>query len=331
MKPTNSSQSPQKKWLHQRATLSALYNLVDVPRFAEDILNLERIQVAGDWLRASCPFTENHRHGDRNRSFGIRMDGSGRYSCFVCGTGDIAGLVMKVLQKSFDEATDYIRDYVNAKPGELLKAILERKPSEKKVFTFDADRLAAVQGNVSRYVIQKRHVSLKIYQRFRLGYYAKDKMIYFPIYDFDGKLTGLITRPTYDKKYIFMEGTTAKSDWLYGIQYVPKNGLLYIVEGVFDCLRLWTLGYPAVATMGTSFSEKQGELAIDRNASVCYIRDNDSAGFNARNRAYDVIANRIPFYTTKIYAHRKDVGDMTDSEIHNLIKTRHLYLKKGGQ
>jgi len=313
--------------LQQRATLSALYNLVDVPRLASEVLNLERIQLAGDWLRASCPFVDNHKHGDKSRSFGMRMDGTGRYNCFVCGSGDFASILMKVWGKGFDEVTDWLREYVNAKPEDLIKSILEKRPITKKDFIFDGDRLSAVQGRASMYVLKKRHISLKTYCMFKLGYHKRT--VYFPIYDFDGKLIGLVTRPTEKKQYMFEEGTS-KTDWLYGIQHVPKGSHVFMVEGHFDCLRLWTLGYPAVATMGTSFSEKQGELLINRCSSVTYIRDNDPAGKTARQRAYDVIANRIPFYITGLYRHRKDIGECNDKEIHNLIQTKHLYLTKGG-
>jgi hypothetical protein len=38
----------------------------------------------GEWINCSCPNTNNHKHGDKNFSFGYNRDGYGH--CYVCGT-----------------------------------------------------------------------------------------------------------------------------------------------------------------------------------------------------------------------------------------------------
>ena len=287
-------------------------------------MNLQRIDNrGGEWLKASCPFQENHKNGDKNRSFGISLDGTATYHCFVCGTGDVARLLMRLWGKTFTEVIEWLRGYVKIDPTKLLENY--ERVSNKKIFRFEEFRLRAVQGHVSPYIIHQRHISLKTYVKFRLGHFAKGKIVYFPLYDFDEKLIGLFTRPTEQKAYIFEEGTP-RSEWLYGLERSRKEHV-FLVESPMDCLYLNSLGYNSVASMGANFSSQQAQLCIDRFPSVCYIRHNDAAGVLGLNKAYSAINNTIPFYKTKVYKHRKDVNEMTPDEVHKLIKTQYLYLK----
>lgn len=47
--------------------------------------------------RASCPWPSNHKHGDRNPSFGIFANSVGgwAFKCHVCGSGDEITFVEK--------------------------------------------------------------------------------------------------------------------------------------------------------------------------------------------------------------------------------------------
>lgn len=299
--------------------LDALYSAIDVVKLAHE-LGLQRIKdESGAWLQCSCPFTENHKHGDVHRSFGIKQDGSGFCNCFSCGGMSLIKLVMKLKHLDFPEARDWLVAFSNKNiTFETLEDI------EPVPFSFTEEQLAAVTKRVSKYAL-KRGVSESVYKQFQLGYNPLNKSVYFPVFDFDRHLIGLVLRRTDQKFYQNVEGFN-KAEWLYGLEHSRKNKIIYLVEGMFDVLVMKTQGYNVVGSFGAMISERQAELLIDNFKAVCYIRDNDEAGKKGRIRAYERLASKIPFYTTKIYRDKKDVAEMTPDQIRHLTDNRFLFV-----
>ena len=254
-------------------------------------------------------------------------DGTGRYNCFVCGSGTIVKLLMKMWRKPFKDVFEWLKNYVRQNISQTLDdAFGEKIEPRKPTFRFTKEQLEAVVHKTSLYAL-RRGVTIRIYKKFKLGYDKKAKEVYFPSFNFKRELIGVTKRRTDRKIYVNLEGFE-KSDWLYGLEHAKKGTLVYIVEGMFDVLRLVSLGYNTVGTFGAIMSERQAELAIDNFASVCYIRDRDIAGKKGRNRAFDLISSKLPFYTTKLLKHRHDVGEMTADEIKRVIKSRYLLIRR---
>lgn len=125
-------------------------------------------------------------------------------------------------------------------------------------------------------------------------YFQKDRII-ITLYDEKRKICGFAGRSVKENdkpKYLFTK-KLPKSQILYRIDSVEKelrkNGeskKLFIVEGMFDALRLETRGYCAVAVLGNRLLDKQIEqleYVIDKskaNVSLSLFLDTDIAGLN---------------------------------------------------
>src|SRR2546429_6867193 len=72
-----------------------------------------------------------------------------------------------------------------------------------------------------------------------------------------------------------------KAAELYSLHRAAKGGsagVVVVVEGFFDCMKVWQTGFPAVALMGCSMSEQQEELLIKHFAAAWLMLDGDDGG-----------------------------------------------------
>ena len=69
----------------------------------------------------------------------------------------------------------------------------------------------------------------------------------------------------------------------YDLSWQMYNGLVIVVEGIFDALSLSSIGLPAVAVMGSALEPAKGELLKFFKRPIC-IPDDDNTGKKALNR-----------------------------------------------
>lgn len=109
-----------------------------------------------------------------------------------------------------------------------------------------------------------------------------------PVYDIEGELITLIGWYPDTKKYITLPTRLffKSMDWYniheaYAMSQSKEKGqrVVYVVEGIFDCISLSTLGFPCIAAMGAEISQtKYSWLKLFDKAVV--ITDNDKTGSN---------------------------------------------------
>ena len=94
------------------------------------------------------------------------------------------------------------------------------------------------------------------------------------------------------------------------------------MEGQGDVIRLWESGIRNVVGMfGSKLSDSQEFLIQKTGASnIIIMSDNDYAGDNCYKDIHDRL--RYLFNIQKVYIPKKDIGDMTISEINNTIKNQ---------
>lgn len=113
-----------------------------------------------------------------------------------------------------------------------------------------------------------------------------------PVRDIAGNITALVGWFPDNKKYITTPSMFFSKDILlfnideaYRRSWNEYNGVVFLVEGMFDCISLSAIGLPVVATMGSTVSSAKAEqLKLFRK--VIGIPDNDKVGRKALNR-YD--------------------------------------------
>lgn len=105
----------------------------------------------------------------------------------------------------------------------------------------------------------------------------------YSIMDFNGQVMGLIG---YDKhsevKYLL--STTigfGKINTFYGMwmmRWIYSMGFILVVEGIVDCLWLWSLGIPAIALNGNTLTPFVARILKRFGYYVLLIPDNDETG-----------------------------------------------------
>ena len=86
--------------------------------------------------------------------------------------------------------------------------------------------------------------------------------------------------PIYHKKELLFNYNRAK-------EYIHKTQQVYVVEGIFDVMRLWEKGIKnTVAACGTAFT--QNHIKQLKNSEMIFLFDNDKAGNAAAEKALEI-------------------------------------------
>ena len=124
------------------------------------------------------------------------------------------------------------------------------------------------------------------------NYFILNNRFIIPVYGVNGDLVSLIGYFPDDRKYITLPTPFFSKECMffnfkqaYELSYSDYDGLVFLVEGIFDCLSLRSIGLPCIATMGSTVSKLKCEL-LKMFKKVIAIPDNDKTGRLALNR-YD--------------------------------------------
>lgn len=126
-----------------------------------------------------------------------------------------------------------------------------------------------------RYVVPIRDIANNVTAL--VGWYPDiKKYITTPTYGFskDGQFFNI---ECYEKT---MQGDFPKYKDSNGVELKNCEGLVYLVEGIFDTLALRALGFPALGNMGLDLSMMKTYI-LSRFGKVIAIPDNDKAGMSA--------------------------------------------------
>jgi hypothetical protein len=162
--------------------------------------------------------------------------------------------------------------------------------------------------------LKERHLNVTLYPWSHDGYVAS-----FLLFNLSGQLVGYHNyRPFAAKnqkndpktsRYYTYITNKALSPW--GLEsYNWRNDVLFLTEGIFDACRLHNLGLPAIATLSNDPKKLASWLRIipRRKIAIC---DNDRAGQELAKFA------DTPVYLTGT----KDLGELTDKEVEDVIRT----------
>lgn len=134
-----------------------------------------------------------------------------------------------------------------------------------------------------------------------------------PVEDISGNLVSLIGYFPDTRKYITLATPFFSKEVMffnfrqaYGLSWSEFNGFVIVVEGIFDCLSLRSLGLPCIATMGATVSRVKGEL-LKFFSKVIGIPDDDSVGRLSLDR-YSKKGWKVPYNATMV----KFIGGMVD-------------------
>lgn len=316
-------------------------DIIDSIRLDEvlDALGVDVVKIRNGNHWGNCPI-----HDDRGEHFSIDED-TLVWNCFHCGGGVLPQLVIKAFgydedgKEGWHRAIEWLTpysageladdDYAGFKKRmrqKLAKAeeIPERKrESDMPVFS---ERLLKDLVRVPDEYCEKWNVLPETMLAFRIGYYPERVRPSFRHDDYvgpaiviphfyKGQFVGYQERwldndrPKWVPKYTNSDDFP-KTETLFNYdRAVSSGGYVIVVESVMTVIRLWELGYDAVATFGGSISLEQVRLL--RNFEKIYLAfDNDDVGRKATQRCVEKLKGETVLKIVPAPDHEK--GDLAD-------------------
>lgn len=115
------------------------------------------------------------------------------------------------------------------------------------------------------------------------GYFLLTGKYIFPVYDMLGNIVALIGWFPDEKKYVTTPSRLfSKSGMFFGMEQLGNTGIgkpYILVEGIFDCLSVQSLGFNCIAQMGIS-SSRYKEVLYTLFKNLLAIPDNDRQGID---------------------------------------------------
>lgn len=295
-------------------------------------------EISG-WVSAPCPLApwRHERRVDRHPSFGIKIDDDGpsRFNCFTCHQhGSLTELLKEISEHT---GTDFTGLITNVDKEELLGSDLPewgqrklRTNKPKLGEPVDEDILFAYESAKGNPYLKSRGISDSIVERFQLMYDPDNRgvpRVLVPIRHTDGSLYGFLGRATNDgipkvRDYLGLP----KRQLLFGAHEVVGQGYdrIVVVEGVFDALRIWQYGFPAVAVMHSTLTAEQTRTLTDIAQSVLLLYDNDKAGREGRSHAANKLKKYMPCFKAKYPTGVNDPDELTRIEFHEMLAHQRL-------
>lgn len=280
---------------------------------------LHTIREKTDYISVTCP---SHNNGQEKRpSCGIYIgDGDaeyGSFNCFTCGQhGSFVHFVALCFDTTDSTAKKWLIKHFGEKNTELkleLEPIILKK-TEKNTY-LDEKILEDFQSYHP--YMDKRKLSKKVCETFKIKYDPKSECLVFPVWDERGNLYMLTRRSVKNKTFIIDKN---KDKPVYLLNFIRKNNIpeITICESQINALTLWGWQIPAVATFGCNITDKQVEILNKSGIKHIYLAfDGDEAGKKGTKKLISKLNKSILIDVIEIPA-GKDVNDLTEEEFNKL-------------
>ena len=235
-----------------------------------------------------CPFHDDHHPS-------MSLGRKNHYRCFVCDAhGDVIDLVMRFLNKTFNEACRWLADESNI-------ILTEYEPRETRLAKpFDAARYERyferpfLNVEARRFLFDERRIDPRVVRWCRLTSW-KDKRqvpwLQIPYYDREGRLVGIQNRnldpPKSPKgdipRFRFPQGSQCGIYNLPVLNLLRPGEELWITEGCSDCWAMLSSGRKAIAIPSATLltkKDKEQLSIINSQLSIEYhmYPDRDAPG-----------------------------------------------------
>ena len=297
-------------------------------------------------IRCACGI-----HGGNNPSAFIVNKDNGLWFCHTgdCGGGDVVTLVEKKLNLSFMDAIRWLAnrfsidlngmdivERTSMQQNELkkfIKATRARKKKECNVISLPSGRKVTSYRDIKHETLDLFNVTYHdtITVRNKEGREVELKQrILFPIVQ-GGQIIAYGLRrtvSTHQPKWFYQPTSLILGNYLFNYDNAIGKETLYVVEGIVDVMVFEELGYTAVATFGAHLTEEQARLLIRTGAKIVIAYDGDSAGVAARNKALEVLNNKVDLFYIEFEEHQ-DPASITREELQSYVrsKRRHIGLQ----
>lgn len=257
------------------------------------LFGLRNARRSGRNLVASCPYSQNHAHGDRNPSFSINVD-TGLWICFGCGEkGNLVKLAQDVLNMDKMEAIrTFDIDITPDKVDQLVSDGYER-PKPMTPLQMDISRWS----NAKHEYWHGRGFTDATIGKWHLGYSEDMNRVVVPVYS-DGELMGWSARATDDVTQPKWRHSPSmeKSRLLFGKDNFSGDTAI-VVEAPLSVIMLDQYGVSnAVATFGCKMSETQARMLRSNYNNILMWYDPDGPGQSGMADAVKLLKDFVDVY-----------------------------------
>lgn len=141
-----------------------------------------------------------------------------------------------------------------------------------------------------------------------------------PIEDINGNISAFVGYYPDYKKYITTPSPFFSKEvqffnfkQAYELSMKEYDGLVFVVEGIFDTLSMRSIGLPCIGCMGATLSKDKGEL-LKLFKRVIAIPDDDTTGKKSLDR-YSKYGWKVPSNTTLVNLHGGTI-DLDGGKLH---------------
>ena len=323
-------------------------------------LGCRKIRLSSGEVMCSCPHPDNHPRGDRRPSFSAAVDtpDGSPYICYGChARGTLEGLAIR--SGNGDLVPDWKPKNVNEKewipvPSTNASKFRHLYSKKKRPVLFKDIYLEPFLGVLSGY-LKSRGITKETARAWELGVDKRHGRAIFVVRDMEGRLAVVIGRDVtgrsrirysnyvLDRKNKRMEPfidhkrerdfvSPTKSLFLYGEHKAKemmqgggdrRSSDLVVVEGAIDVLKMWQLGWNAVAVLGSFPSDTQMEKLValtPRKGRLVIMADGDEAGRKLTGAIGKKLGKRLPVFDAQL-DEGLDPGEATEDEIDDAMNS----------
>lgn len=292
-------------------------------------LGVPVVREVGEELVALCPMHEA-RTGkpDNHPSWSVNVD-SGIHHCFACGyKGQFVGLVADLQGWTWTESVSWVRVRGGVERArKRLHPVIE--PAVKLDTTKQINEASlALMGLPPKKEMKRRHLTFDAVQHHGVLWDPNKRCWILPIRDPNNhKLWGWQEKS--EKFFRNRPREVTKSKTLFGLDVFQGDSAI-LVESPLDVVRLTSTGITGgLATFGASVSHEQ--MALVRNIVDVVIigMDNDPAGKKSTAELRKEWGRKglTLRYLNYGDSAAKDIGDMSDEEIHQAVVTSYSFVR----
>lgn len=315
-------------------------NKSDVNRFIKALGGNPQGLSESGWVTCSCilaPWT--HAKGsDAHPSFAIKAGKEKSiFNCFSCGQmGSLQHLITLLTHHKADPAKYNFSVAMALLMAEDSGAIvLDIKDPDQKEFRtpqvtpwpeayLSLMPLATTVLEAKNYLYD-RGVAPDTADDLDIRWDETNKIVYFPIRDFDKHLTGVRGRRLYPDAYLpkyhicKWMGHSNNVVW-YGEHWVDFSKPVLMVESVFDVAAVWPHYKNVVSPMSAGMGKDKLHRMLNQCAYIVTVFDADDAGAQARKKISNSVSDKV--FVQHLYppAPYKDPGEMPHPDLETLLK-----------
>ena len=298
---------------------------IDVKEELEPFLDhFKRMKLRDDKLQSCSPF----RH-EKTPSFAVNLLNGSWIDSGASDEKYRKGHFLELLAFLMGVTLDEASQYLVSKYGLILNEVDSLKlnlnislgSEEKKVFTTEE-----LQPFMFRHpYLTNRGISEKTQRAFKVGYDQLNQAVMIPWMDKDGNVINMKFRSVNTKRFFYAQGGQRIKGHLFGLNFIYKLNCkeAVLVESETDCMYLWSMGIPAIASGTASLSEAQSELLKHSPIeSIILGADNDVAGVRYKDFLKKHLVGKMKVYDIMIPNQYKDINDMPPYVVKQVLASK---------